>query len=212
MVFNAFWTILLGVIGGIISSLIVSRILYIQNKHQEQVNFVDHIVRRIVDMSVLLNRARAVFEASYYEDGGMKREMEENGYKTEMEFYSAHNAAKTISEINALKEDIDKKAKGIQSSILKKDPAEIGDKNLRYYLKEILAYTHEVIEVEGFSNASIDAFKERQNGLQDDYYDCVPLSGKTLAKLVFKDTCMIVLLCILALLIIVTIATKIMGV
>lgn len=47
MVFNIFWTILLGVIGGIVSSLIVSRVFLIQGEYQQQLTFVAHIFRRL---------------------------------------------------------------------------------------------------------------------------------------------------------------------
>lgn len=47
MVFNVMWTILLGVLGGIISSLIVSRVFFIQDEYQEQIKFVGRIIRKL---------------------------------------------------------------------------------------------------------------------------------------------------------------------
>ena len=47
MAFNVLWTILLGVLGGIISSLIVSRVFLIQSQYQDQIQFVDQIIRKL---------------------------------------------------------------------------------------------------------------------------------------------------------------------
>ena len=47
MVFNTLWTILLGVIGGIVSSLIVSRVFFIQNEFQSQIRFIDRLIRKV---------------------------------------------------------------------------------------------------------------------------------------------------------------------
>lgn len=46
MIFNVLWTILLGVIGGIVSSLIVSRVFVIQGEYQQQLTFVAHILKK----------------------------------------------------------------------------------------------------------------------------------------------------------------------
>ena len=75
MVFNVLLTILLGVIGGIVSSLIVSRVFLIQGEYQQQLTFVAHIFRRIYYISAFLQSDKAIFEVSYDQDIEMKREM-----------------------------------------------------------------------------------------------------------------------------------------
>ena len=65
MIFNTLWTILLGVIGGIISSLIVSRVFLIQSEYQDQVRFVDRIIRKVGYISGFLHSAEAILKVSY---------------------------------------------------------------------------------------------------------------------------------------------------
>ena len=55
MIFNVLWTILLGVIGGIVSSLIVSRVFVIQGEYQQQLTFVAHILKKVNYISATCN-------------------------------------------------------------------------------------------------------------------------------------------------------------
>ena len=120
MVFNVLLTILLGVIGGIVSSLIVSRVFLIQGEYQQQLTFVTHIFRRLNYISAFLQSAKSIFEVSYDQDIEMKREMQEKGYKTEMEYYAAHRDKDWIKKSDVLdlfKKEIVNTAKTINSEI-----------------------------------------------------------------------------------------------
>ncbi len=79
MIFNVLWTILFGIIGGIISSLVVSKMFLIQSKYQNQLSFVAQIVRKMNYISAFLKSAKAIFEVSYDTNMAIKREMQENG-------------------------------------------------------------------------------------------------------------------------------------
>ena len=80
MIFNTLWTILLGVIGGIISSLIVSRVFLIQSEYQDQVRFVDRIIRKVGYISGFLHSAEAILKVSYDHNIQMEKEIKEKGY------------------------------------------------------------------------------------------------------------------------------------
>ena len=77
MIFNTLWTILLGVIGGIISSLIVSRVFLIQSEYQDQVRFVDRIIRKVGYISGFLHSAEAILKVSYDHNIQMEKEIKE---------------------------------------------------------------------------------------------------------------------------------------
>ncbi len=212
MLFNVFWTILLGVIGGIISSLIVSRVLLIQNKYQEQISFVNRIIRKLGYISASLEVSKAVFEVSYDEDIKMEREMKEKGYKTEMEYYAAHKDQDWISKqevLDVFKKEIDESAESIQTEIANKH---VEDEKLNHLLNDVMDYTHQVSSINELSFSSIKSFKKREQDLMDSYEKCIHLSGETLIKLIFRDKCMIVLFLILVLLVAGTVMTKIIGI
>ena len=79
--FDVLWTILLGIVGGVISSVIVSRVFMIQGEYQQQVKFIENIIRKLGMIAGYLSACRAVFEVSYDQDMRIENEMKEKGYK-----------------------------------------------------------------------------------------------------------------------------------
>lgn len=212
MAFNVLWTILLGVIGGIISSLIVSRVFLIQGEYQQQLTFVEHIFRRLNYISAFLQSTKIVFEVSCDQDIEMKREMQKKGYKTEMEYYAANSDKDWIKKDDVLdlfKKDIDNTAKTINSEIA---DAQVVDVKIIELLHDIMIYVHEVSSVKELSFKSIESFAKTEQSLHERYDKCVKASGKTLCRLIAKDKLMIILFSLVALLLVGTVITGLLGV
>lgn len=212
MAFDVLWTILLGVIGGIVSSLIVSRVFLIQGEYQQQLTFVAHIFRRLNYISAFLQSAKSIFEVSYDQDIEMKREMQEKGFKTEMEYYAAHSDKDWIKKSDVLalfKKEIDNTAKTINSEIA---DAHVVDVKMIELLHDIMKYVHEVSSVKELSFKSIEGFSKTERSLHERYDKCVKVSGKTLCRLIAKDKLMIILFSLVALLLVGTIITGLLRV
>ena len=212
MIFNVLWTILLGVVGGIVSSFIVSRVFLIQNEYQQQLAFAAHIFQRMNYISAYLQSAKALFEVSYDQDIEIKREMSEKGYKTEMEYYYAHKDKDWIKKsdvIDLFRKEIDNTAKSIISEIA---DSHVVDHNLSSLLHDIMKYAHEVSSVKELTFKSISDFTTREHSLHERYDKCVKASGKTLCGLIVKDKLMIILFGVVAILLIGTIITGLLGV
>ena len=64
-VFQLFWNLILGISGGIISGIIVSRIFLIQGDFQNQINSFDLLLRKLGYTSGMLLGIRTVQEFSY---------------------------------------------------------------------------------------------------------------------------------------------------
>ncbi len=212
MIFNFLWTILLGVIGGIISSFIVSRVFLIQDKYQQQLTFVSHIFQKISYISAFLQSSKTIFEVSYDQNIEMKREMREKGYKTEAEYYCAHKDVDWIKKSDVLdlfKEKINKTAESIQSEIAS---SHILDSKLSELLHEIWEYTREVSSEKNLSFRRIEDFARKEKSLYESYNKCMKASGKTLFKLIVKDKLMIILFTLVALLLVATIIAGLLRV
>lgn len=212
MIFNILWTILLGVIGGIVSSLIVSRVFLIQNKYQEQLSFVARLIRKVNFISAFLQSTKTVFEVSYDEEIIMQREMQEKGYKTEMEYCYAHRDKEWIKKSDVLdlfKNEIDNTANTINAEIV---DSHVEDKKMAEILHDIMDYANGVSSAKELSFSSIGGFAKKEQALQEKYDKCVHTSGRTICKLIIKDKLMIVLFCIVALLLIATIVTGLLKV
>lgn len=212
MFFNVLWSILLGVIGGIISSLIVSRVFFIQGEYQEQFKFVERITRKINYISAFLQSAKAVFEVSYDEDIRMEREMKEKGYRTEMEYYAAHKDKRWISKSDLLATFKKEIVKTVESINTEMTDNLVKDKNLNMLLRDMITYAHEVSSADELTFSSISGFMKTEQALMDRYDKYRKMSGNGLFKLIIKDKFMIIMFLVLAALIAGTVITNLLGI
>ena len=92
------WNLILGISGGIISGIIVSRIFLIQGDFQNQINSFELLLRKLGYTSGMLFGIRTVQEFSYDSDIKMHNEMKKEGISTEEEYYKAHIDVNWISK------------------------------------------------------------------------------------------------------------------
>ena len=176
MIFNTLWTILLGVIGGIVSSLIVSKVFLIQSEYQIQLKFVDSIIRKLSYISAYLRSAKAIFELSYDQNVQVQKEMKEKGYRCEMEYYAAHADEDWISKNDVLavfRKEIDKTLKSMQDD-LANTPVE--DAQLSKLLMDIMAFAHEISSVKEFTFSQISKFEKSRQKILEQYDACLHMS------------------------------------
>ena len=199
--FDILWTILLGIIGGIISSVIVSRVFMIQGEYQQQVKFVESIIRKLGMIAGYLSACRAVFEVSYDQDVLIENEMKEKGYKDEMEYYAAHRDKDWISTsgiLETFKSHLLKTAETTNEEILNSN---ITDSKLYGLLGDIGDYLHSIESIKDLNFSVINELRKKEQKLLDEFENCKRVSGKQLMKLVLKDKLMIVLYVLVGLLI-----------
>lgn len=202
--FDILWTVLLGVVGGIISSVIVSRVFMIQGEYQQQVKFVESIIKKLGMIAGYLSACRAVFEVSYDEGIRIESEMEKKGYKCEMEYYAANRDKDWISVneiLNTFKSHLLKIVETAKDEILNSN---VTDKKLNGLLRDISEYLNSISSVKDLNFSTISDFKKSEQKILDKFENCKRVSGKQLAMLVLKDKVMILLYVIVGLLVIST--------
>lgn len=209
--FDILWTILLGIIGGIISSVIVSRVFMIQGEYQQQVKFVESIIRKLGMIAGYLSACRAVFEVSYDQDIRIENEMKEKGYKCEMEYYAANRDKDWISTkeiLKTFKSYLLKTADTANEEILN---SSITDERLNGLLGEIREYLHNIESAKELNFSTINEFRRKEQELLDEFENCKRVSGKQLIRLVLKDKLMIVLYILVGLLVASTVVAFMFG-
>ena len=202
--FDILWTVLLGVVGGIISSVIVSRVFMIQGEYQQQVKFVESIIKKLGMIAGYLSASRAVFEVSYDEGIRIESEMEKKGYKCEIEYYAANRDKDWISVneiLNTFKSHLLKIVETAKEEILNSN---VTDKKLNGLLRDISEYLNRISSVKDLNFSTISDFKKSEQKILDKFENCKHVSGKQLAMLVLKDKVMILLYVIVVLLVIST--------
>lgn len=212
MIFEVLWTILLGIVGGIISSVIVSRVFLIQNEYQQQVKFVEHIIRKLGSVSTYFSVAKTVFEVSYDQEIAMEHEMKEKGYRTEDEYYAANKDKDWISKSALLASFLDKMKKTAKELINEIANYHVEDVRLTSLLKEVMEYLHKASAIKEFTFAEINESKKSEQTLLNHFENYKCMTTKQLIKLVVKDRMMIVLLALMGLLIAGTIIAYLMGI
>ncbi len=209
--FDVLWTILLGIIGGIISSVIVSRVFMIQGEYQQQVRFVESIMRKLGIISGYLLSCRVVFECSYDEDIRFENEKKEKGYKNEMEYYAAHKDKRWTSVtdiLNKFKSEALKNTNDVKEEILNSN---IQDEELSLLLKDTNEHLHKISSAKEFNFLTINQFEREEKEIFGRFDNCKRISNKKLIRLVLKDKLMIALYIFIALLILATYLTFTFG-
>ena len=212
MLFDTLWTILLGVIGGMVSSMIVSRVFFIHNEYHTQNKFTDEIIRKVGFILAFLQSLKAMLELSYDQDIEIKREMKEKRYKCEMDYYVAHADKDWVSKDDVLMlfhKEIDKAAKSISDDLSK---CHIEDSQLNELIRDIGHFVREVSAIKEYTFSQINMFMKKGNNIIEKYDACLNMSGKRLFKMVESDKTMIALFIAIALLVAGTIASFVFGV
>lgn len=211
-IFEVLLNFLVGILGGIISSVIVSRVFFIHGEFQQQLRFVEQIVRKLGMLSGYFLAVKAVFEVDYDGELEMKQEMQKKGYKTEEEYYATHKEKNWISKsalLNAflveIKKIIGEAKEGIRN-------ARIDDKQLTEILTSIMEHLSEMNKIKEFSFSQLHNFEKKQDEIINQYETYRKVSGKQLTKLILKDRTMIVLYVLVGIIIVSTIVTRCVGI
>lgn len=211
-IFEVLFNFLVGILGGIISSVIVSRVFFIQGEFQQQLRFVEQIVRKLGMLSGYFLAVKAVFEVDYDGELEMKQEMRQRGYKTEEEYYVAHKEKNWISKSALLNTFLVEIKKIIGEAKEEIRNARIDDKQLTEILFSIMEHLSEMNKIKEFSFSQLHKFEKKQDEIINQYETYRKVSGKQLTKLILKDKTIIVLYVLLGIIIVCTIVTHCIGI
>jgi len=210
--FDVLFNLLVGVLGGIISSVIVSRVFFIQGEHQQQLRFVEHIIRKLGMLSGYFQAVKAVFEVDYDGELKMHQEMRQKGYKTEEEYYAANKDKDWISKsalLNTFLLEMKKITKAAEEEIYN---SRIVDKQLTEILTHIMEHLSEIDRIKEFSFSQLHELEKKQEDITNRYEAYRRVSGKQLTKLILKDKTMIVLYVLVGIIMVGAIVTHCLGI
>lgn len=210
--FEVLFNLLVGVLGGIISSVIVSRVFLIQEEYQQQLRFVEQIIRKLGMLFGYFQAVKAVFEVDYDGELKMQQEMRQKGYKTEEEYYAANKDKDWISKSALLNTFLVEMKKIIKSAKEEIYNARIDDKQLTEILTLIIEHLSEINKIKEFSFSQLHELEKKQEEITNRYEEYQRVSGKQLIKLILKDKTMIVLYVLVAIIIVGAIVTHHLGI
>lgn len=210
--FDFSWNLLLGISGGIISSIMVSRIFLIHSNFQNQINSFDLLLRKFGYINGMLLAIRAAQEVSYDCDVEMQNEMKQKGYKTENEYYLAHPEKDWISKerlINELLTECKKMNNTLKADLMN---THFVEKGLASLLEELRDYIAVLSSTKEITFSKLSDFEKRSKSVLNHYDTYRQTTGKKLLLLVLKDKVMICLYIFVVLILLLTIIAYIMGI
>lgn len=209
--FNILFNLSLGIIGGIISSIIVSRIFMIQGNYHEQINSFNLLIRKLGYIDGIFWGIRAVLEVSYDTDEKIKNEMIQKGYKTKNEYYAAHPDDDWITKDNLLNDllnEIKKIAKSTKDEFLFSN---ITETNLTILLSKYRDYINSVLSIKKPSFSTIHDLESQSKLITHEFEMYQKKSNKILIQMVLKDKLMIALYIFVILIMLLTIISYLLN-
>ncbi|QAT49072.1 hypothetical protein EQM14_04390 [Caproiciproducens sp. NJN-50] len=197
--FNLFWNLSLGIVGGIVSSVVVSRVFLIQSNYKSQVTQFEKLLRKLGYIDGMFFGIKTVLEFSYDADTKMEQEMKRCGYKTEDEYYAAHKECRWISKEDLLKNllsEIQKMANTTDKELMNNQITEDGLRKITNHLSD---YVRDVAKLKECSFTSIHELEAKSESIQKEFENYKKDSTKLLLKMILKDKLMIILYIFMAL-------------
>lgn len=212
MIFDVLSNIILGILGGIISSIIVSRVFLIHGDYQNQLRFFDQLMHKLGYIAGILAVVKKVFEVSYDEDIRMQREMKERGYKSEAEYYQAHSDKDWISKSALLKKFLSEVKKIAQSIKDELFALHIEYPQLAKIRDIISTHVNTILDLDEFTFSDINKIEQESKAIADDFGKIKSMTAKQIIKLIVTDKVMIILYVLVAVIVIGAIFSYFFGI
>lgn len=196
----------IGILGGVVSGVIVSRIFGIVNDMNDQLRWFEESMNRLLNIHGMLMGIKAVMEFTY--DSEIKKEMEikQKGYKDEHEYYNVHKDTRWIDAdvllINLLKE-CQKWSDTLKNRI--NDTTATNEQKIRHLYQLICKIINDISQLKNTTFESIQKVDAAIANVEKEYEDYKKQLGKMYLKNIFKDKIVIVLILVVVSLIAITI-------
>lgn len=211
MVFTILSTIVIGIIGGIISSITVSRVFLIQDEYRNQLESIRMIVRKLGAIAAMLDITKATLELSFDESVNIKKAIQKNDYKSQVVLYGYKEGTMVaLNDVfNIYREELKKTVDSVYSDI---SNLSFQDNRLRELVHSINDYMQNIRELKEFTFSGINPLISAGKEVMKQYNDISRHTGKTIIKRVIKDKIMIIVFSVIGILIIGVIISYYLGI
>lgn len=189
--FGVLSNLVIGIIGGAISSIIVTRVFFIQGNLNDQISQFEKLLNKLGYTGGLFAGSRVVLEFTHDSQIDMEREMKEKGFKTEDEYYKAHEDKSWISSerlLNDLLQQVKKVTQTMEQELIN---VSIKEKELLKIQEQLRAYVHRVLSLKECKFSTINDIERTCEEVNVSFKDYKSKYNKVLIYLVLKDKVMI---------------------
>lgn len=211
MISGALWNIILGIAGGIISSVIVSRVFLLQSEIQNYLDSLEFGLNKINYLHGMMHVLKIILQQKYDEQEKKHSEMEKKGYKTEAEYYAAHKGARWI-DADELQKEIIQKANAEADKIYDElRNMNVKGKEANKVMQIYVDYVTKIQSMQEVPFSLIDETTRLHDKAIAQFTEYKKKSSKRLLKRLFTDKVMIVLYSMVLTIIVTAVAAKVAG-
>lgn len=209
---NLLWNILLGVIGGIISSVIVSRVFLLHSELQNYFDSLESGLRKIHYLHGIIRSLKMVMQLDYDTDIDKQEQMKIHGYKSEDEYYASKKGARWVDAVE-LKKTLVKLANDEATKVFDElRNLNIKGKEANKVLEIYVTYVNKIKSMQEAPFSLVDETTRLYNQAIDQFDQYKSKSGNRLVKRILTDKVMIFLFVVVLLIVVGVIVSKFFGV
>lgn len=212
MVSSALWNVVLGIVGGIISSIIVSRVFLLQSEVQSYLDALETGLRKVNYLQGMVHILRLVLQHKYDAHEKKCSEMQKHGYKCEKEYYAAHRNVDWI-DADELQKELIQKANDEAGKIFDElRNISIKGDDANEVMRTCVDYVTKIQSMQEVPFSLIDETTKLHDKAVAQFEEYRKESKNRLIKKLFSDRVMIALYILVAIIVIAAIFTKSIGV
>lgn len=209
---NLLWNILLGVIGGIISSVIVSRVFLLHSELQNYFDSLESGLRKIHYLHGIIRSLKMVMQLDYDTDIDKQEQMKIHGYKSEDEYYASKKGVRWVDAVE-LKKTLVKLANDEATKVFDElRNLNIKGKEANKVLEIYVTYVNIIKSMQEAPFSLVDETTRLYNQAIDQFDQYKSKSGNRLVKRILTDKVMIFLFVVVLLIVVGVIVSKFFGV
>lgn len=211
MISGALWNIILGIAGGIISSVIVSRVFLLQGEIQNYLDSLEFGLNKINYLQGIMHVLKIILQQKCDEREKKYSEMEKKGYKSEAEYYAAHRGVDWI-DANELQKEIIQKANAEADKIYDElRNMNVKGKEANKVMQTYVEYVTKIQCMKEVPFSLIDETTRLHDKAIAQFAEYKKKSSKRLLKRLFTDRVMSFLYIMVFAIVVAAVAAKIAG-
>ena len=205
--FDMLWNVILGIIGGIISSVIVSRVFFLHGDNQKQLDHLSANVNKISFIHGELTAFMKMVETIHDDDVEMRNRETPYDNASDDEIRASQKMMDDYQQglLETLKEDLDKINIELENLFLV-------DIEAQGIVQHCIEFVHNIRCMNHLSFAAFDELGELRKKINEMFREYVSANKRRLIKQILKDPVMIALCVVVLVIVIGAVVAKTFGI
>jgi len=203
------WEIMLslsiGILGGIVSSVIVSRVFNIITVINDQLRDFEESLNKLLNIRGMLTGVKQVMEFTYDSELKKEKEIKQKGYESENEYYLAHNETRWIDADVLIMNLLNKCKKWGKELDEKIREVLVGENEIHFFYRRIHQVVFEILGIKDATFESLQHVDSEILKIEVEYNDYKKRLRKLYLKKIITDRMFLAISIVVICLIVITV-------